>query len=165
MTMRDEIRSIRLYCALGPGLDDVRSALRTSVWPWLRSQAEKRGCILTVVELRDGAPGSDPDETILKWTFHEIDRCAPFFISIVGNDVGPAPRKIPPEAFLFEPWITRFKGASISELEVRRAMERRSEIFTPRLFLIERPGGSDAPPSKRRELLAAAAREMGALVV
>jgi len=157
-------RAIRLYCALGPGLDDIRSSLHTAVWPWLRDLAETRGCLLTVVELRDGAPGNDPDDTILKWAFHEIDRCVPFFVSIVGTDVGFVPKKIPSEAFLYESWITRFKGASISELELRRAMERRSEAFTPRLFLVDRPGDAGGAPTKRREDLAAVARNMGVLV-
>lgn len=162
--MDTKLRAIRLYCSLGPGLEDIRAALHASVWPWLRSLAEKRGCVLTVVELRDGAPGSEPDETILKWALHEIDRCTPFFVSILGNDVGPVPKKIPPEAFRFESWITRFKGAPIFELELHRAMERRSDAFTPRLYLVRRAGDSEGAPSKRREDLVTAARDMGVAI-
>lgn len=160
--MNGETRSVRLYCSLGPGLDGLRAALHSTAWPWLRSLAEKRDCVLTIVELRDGAPGDDGDETVLRWAFHEIDRCAPFFISIIGNDIGAVPRQVPAEAYRFEPWMTRFKGASIAELELRRALEKRTDAFTPRLYLIQEKNETNDAPGKKRAGLAAIARNLGA---
>ncbi|HOY67220.1 MAG TPA: tetratricopeptide repeat protein [Candidatus Ozemobacteraceae bacterium] len=149
-------RSIRLYCAIGPGCERIRAALKTTVWPRLKDVAARSGCRLTIVDLREGAPDGEEDEIALRWGLAEIDRCSPFFVAVAGPDAGPPPRRIPAEASAFEPWVMQARGASVFELELRRAAERPGGGFVPRLYLL----GQAGMPNRRSDL-AAFARDHG----
>ncbi|HEY9070327.1 MAG TPA: tetratricopeptide repeat protein [Candidatus Ozemobacteraceae bacterium] len=134
------IRSIRLYCAIGPGCEALRAGLADAVWPRLKAIAARGGCRLAIIDLRDGAPAGESEDTVLRWGMAEIDRCAPFFIAVAGTDPGPVPRHIPAEASPYEPWMMEARGAPALELEIRRAVTRPGGSFVPRLYLVD---GSD----------------------
>ena len=124
-------------------LQEERAALAERVFPRLRETFEGYGIAITDVDLRWGIP---QDGTVLGST---VDLCLaeaansiPYFIAILGCRSGWVP-EIDAELIARHPWISPYVGRSITELEIRCALNQ-PQGETPKVFCYRREGGGDS---------------------
>ncbi|MCP9880811.1 DUF4062 domain-containing protein, partial [Cyanobium sp. A1C-AMD] len=109
---------------------EERSLLVKQVFPSLRRRARSRGVEIVDVDLRWGvtADQTERGET-LPLCLAEIDRCRPYFISLLGERYGWVPPADPtyykPALLERQPWLKeRMGGASLTELEILHGVLR-----------------------------------------
>src|SRR5215510_2236828 len=96
-----------------------REELIKRVFPEIRILCHKRGLIWSEVDLRWGIPDDgDGEANVLSSCLDEIDRCRPYFLCILGERYGWVPPQFPRDLLRSRPWLSRFEGCSVTELEV-----------------------------------------------
>ena len=103
------------------GMDLEREALARWVEPELRKLCRERGMFFSFIDLRWGITR---DQIPLDICIHEIDRCRPFMIGIIGDLHGSVPTmeevmKVPALSELDESMKESIHGISYTELEMR----------------------------------------------
>lgn len=142
-----------------------RSLLVQQVFPSLRRRARSREVEIVDVDLRWGvtAEMTERGET-LPLCLGEIDRCRPYFISLLGERYGwvPPPNYYKPELLERQPWLKeRMGGASVTKLEILHGVLRNPEMAGHALFYLRDPAYAQAQsepgwvaesPSERQRL-------------
>jgi tetratricopeptide (TPR) repeat protein len=101
-----------------------RETLAKRVFPRLRKECERRGVTWGDVDLRWGVTDEEKAEGLaLRLCLDEIDRCS-CFIGILGDRYGWAPDGEPAEITRNRPWLAGGQGRSITEYEIRHALNR-----------------------------------------
>lgn len=102
-------------------LQAERDELVANVFPRIRSYCRDRSVVFTEVDLRWGITRQQAnDKEILSRCFHEIERCEPFFIGIIGDRYGWVPDH---EKDILDPfrkqhaWLNSLNNTSVTEME------------------------------------------------
>jgi nephrocystin-3 len=129
---------------------EERSLLVKQVFPSLRRRARSRGVEIVDVDLRWGvtAEQTERGET-LPLCLAEIERCRPYFISLLGERYGWVPPADPTyyQAELLErqPWLKEHMGgASVTELEILHGVLRHPEMAGHACFYLRDPAYAQA---------------------
>ena len=131
---------------------EERSLRVKQVFPSLRRRARSRGVEIVDVDLRWGvtADQTERGET-LPLCLAEIDRCRPYFISLLGERYGWVPPADPtyykPALLERQPWLKeRMGGASLTELEILHGVLRNPEMAGHAFFYLRDPAYAQAQP-------------------
>jgi hypothetical protein len=141
---RAEHRSVRVF--LASNTDDTAAEcdlLASAVWPALAALGEQHAFAITLVDARIGSSCSSMcDSELLALVYHEVLACAPWMITIVGDQYGHRPRCHPRwaggNAWLrdlvrkYPAWL-KARG-SISEFAVLVARSVRPSAYADRSF-------------------------------
>lgn len=111
-----------------------RDAIHSAVLPRLRELADAYGTDVSVIDLRwgvdtSGTTEAEQERKVVRACLGEIDRCEPFFLSLVGERYG----YVLPDDSLAGLLRTRLglpAGRSITELEILHAVQRFGESET-----------------------------------
>jgi hypothetical protein len=113
-------------------MGDEREALLKHVFPLLQKECRERGISLTAVDLRWGITSEQTNNAqTINVCLSEIDRCRPYFITLLGGRYGWAQpdhgvddllKRTHDRAAESFPWIRKFSNRSVTELEVRHAL-------------------------------------------
>jgi len=127
---------------------EERSLLVKQVFPSLRRRARSRGVEIVDVDLRWGvtAEQTERGET-LPLCLAEIDRCRPYFISLLGERYGwvPPADYYKPELLERQPWLKQQMGsASVTELEILHGVLRNPEMAGHACFYLRNPAYAQA---------------------
>jgi len=127
---------------------EERSLLVKQVFPSLRRRARSRGVEIVDVDLRWGvtAEQTERGET-LPLCLAEIDRCRPYFISLLGERYGWVPPAVyyKPELLERQPWLReQMGGASVTELEILHGVLRNPEMAGHACFYLRNPAYAQA---------------------
>ena len=124
---------------------EERSLLVKQVFPSLRRRARSRGVDIVDVDLRWGvtAEQTERGET-LPLCLAEIDRCRPYFISLLGERYGWVPPAdttyYKPALLERQPWLQeRMGAASLTELEILHGVLRNPEMAGHAFFYLRDP--------------------------
>jgi hypothetical protein len=99
---------------------EERRAIAQSVIPELNRRGLERDVAVTGVDLQWGVTSEETRQNLqLSACIREIDRCAPFFIALLGDRYGWVP---PTTAFTGLEKLEQSHGQSITEIEVRHAI-------------------------------------------
>jgi tetratricopeptide (TPR) repeat protein len=136
-------RQIRLFVSSTfLDMQAERNHLVTVVFPQLRRLCESRGVTWGEVDLRWGVTDEDAAEgKILPICFEEINRCRPYFISLLGERYGWVPQSIPEELLKREAWLREELTArkSVTELEALHGALRNPALATHAYFYFRDP--------------------------
>jgi len=95
-----------------------RERLAKHVFPRLRQFCSERGLVFVDVDLRWGIPDEEKAEgRVLPICLGEIEKCRPWFVGLLGDRYGWVPQELPPALIEAIPWLARYPGRSITELE------------------------------------------------
>lgn len=96
-----------------------REELIKRTFPQLRKLCEMRTVTFCEVDLRWGVTDEQKAEgQVLPICLEEIRRCRPYFIGLLGDRYGWIPDHIDPPTLAHEPWLSRYAGRSVTELEM-----------------------------------------------
>ncbi len=100
-----------------------RDELARLVFPELRRRCRARGIEFAAIDLRWGITATQAARgEVLEICLDEIDRCRPFFVGILGSRYGWIPDPPGADALGDHPWLARYPGASVTELEWRHGV-------------------------------------------
>lgn len=119
-------RVVRVFVSSAfQGMEREREFLGKHVFPRVRKYCEERDLAFAEVDLRWGITEQQCDRgELLPVIFDEIDRCRPFFVALLGERYGSAPRGgIPAELQQKYAWLRSAGEQSTTELEIRHATE------------------------------------------
>src|SRR5262249_3827268 len=72
------------------------------------------------IDLRWGITEDEAaNERVIDLCLEQVDACRPFFLAFLGHRYGWVPAKIPQETQQRFPFIARYPGVSVTELEIR----------------------------------------------
>eukprot|EP01122_Echinamoeba_exundans_P012774 TRINITY_DN542_c0_g1_i4.p1 TRINITY_DN542_c0_g1~~TRINITY_DN542_c0_g1_i4.p1 ORF type:complete len:1450 (+),score=311.88 TRINITY_DN542_c0_g1_i4:280-4629(+) len=113
-------------------MGDEREALLKHVFPLLQKEYRERGVSLTAVDLRWGITSEQTNNAqTINVCLSEIDRCRPYFVTLLGGRYGWAQpdhgvdellKRTHDRAAESFPWIRKFSTRSVTELEIRHAL-------------------------------------------
>jgi Domain of unknown function (DUF4062)/NACHT domain len=96
-----------------------REELIKRIFPQLRKLCDRRGVTWGEVDLRWGVSDEQKAEgQVLPICLAEIQRCRPYFIGLLGERYGWIPEQFPPTLLAQEPWLGKYAGRSVTELEI-----------------------------------------------
>eukprot|EP01125_Pyxidicula_operculata_P016146 TRINITY_DN552_c0_g1_i1.p1 TRINITY_DN552_c0_g1~~TRINITY_DN552_c0_g1_i1.p1 ORF type:complete len:1462 (+),score=367.44 TRINITY_DN552_c0_g1_i1:741-5126(+) len=148
-------RNVRIFISSTfRDMKDEREHLINHVIPQLKEFCKSRGVFLTVVDLRWGITSEDTEKgDTISICLNEIDRCRPYFVSMLGGRYGWAqPLGSGPRDKLLEKtfanamsanveysWLKKYDDRSITELEIRHAVlnDPQSETARRSLFCMK----------------------------
>jgi len=146
---------------------EERSLLVKQVFPSLRRRARSRGVEIVDVDLRWGVTEEQTKRgETLPLCLAEIDRCRPYFISLLGERYGwvPPADYYKPELLERQPWLReQMGGASVPELEILHGVLRNPEMAGHACFYLRDPAYAQAQsqpgwvaesPQERQRLVA-----------
>ena len=146
---------------------EERSLLVKQVFPSLRRRARSRGVEIVDVDLRWGVTEEQTKRgETLPLCLAEIDRCRPYFISLLGERYGwvPPADYYKPELLERQPWLReQMGGASVTELEILHGVLRNPEMAGHACFYLRDPAYAQAQsqpgwvaenPQERQRLVA-----------
>ena len=128
-----------------------RDYLVKFVFPKLRRLCESRGVIWGEVDLRWGVPDEAAAEgKVLPICLEEINRCRPYFISLLGERYGWVPDSIPDELLEREDWLQEQfqKQKSVTELEILHGVLRNPNMAGHAFFYFRDPAYVETVPEK-----------------
>jgi hypothetical protein len=128
-----ESRQIRVFVSSTfADMKEEREVLLGQIFPALAAVCKQRGVSFSAVDLRWGitTDQSQQGETI-NICLREIDRCRPYFVSVLGGRYGWAQQPGASDELLTQtfsnasasyPWLKEYEDRSITELEIRHAV-------------------------------------------
>ena len=130
-----------------------RDYLVKVVFPKLRRLCESRGVTWGEVDLRWGVPDEAAAEgKVLPICLEEINRCRPYFISLLGERYGWVPDSIPEELLEQEGWLQEQfqQQKSVTELEILHGVLRNPKMADHAFFYFRDPAYIETMPEKDR---------------
>ena len=133
-------------------LREEREYLAKVAFPKVRELCEARGVTFVDVDLRWGISEEQANtEGTLTTCLAEIDNCHPFFIGILAERYGWVPPKFPDRAVDRNPWLSGYKGRSVTELEIThrllKAVQTKNAVgfyFRDPAYLKRLPAGANS---------------------
>jgi tetratricopeptide (TPR) repeat protein len=130
-----------------------RDELVKFVFPQLRSLCESRGVVWGEVDLRWGITDEEKSEgKVLPLCLEEIKSCRPYFIGLLGERYGWVPDEIPPALLESQPWLSRFRNHSVTELEILHGVLNDPGMAEHAFFYLRDPAFIKDLPEERRHL-------------
>lgn len=140
-------------------LQAERDELIKKVLPRIRRECQRRGVGFTEIDLRWGiTPEEARTGKVVRICLEEIDRCAPYFIGIIGSRYGWQPTHDDlakdPEVLHKFPWIAEFIDAerSIVDLEFTYGALHPARASQPSAFFYRRESHPDEEAAERDRL-------------
>jgi len=135
-------------------MQEEREELVKQVFPRLRSLCESRGVTWGEVDLRWGVTDEQKaDGMVLPICLAEIERSRPYFIGMLGERYGWVPDGIDPELVSQEPWLSKHREKSVTELEILHGALNDPEMANHAFFYLRDPGYANSRPAGQyREL-------------
>ena len=100
-------------------MQDEREELIKRIFPQLRKICETRGVTWGEVDLRWGVSDEQKAEgRVLPICLDEVRRCRPYFIGLLGDRYGWILDGVEPAILAREPWLARYRGRSVTEIEM-----------------------------------------------
>ncbi len=110
------------------------------VFPELRERMAKRNLYLVDVDLRWGVTEEEAKHgKALEVCLEEIEHCRPFFIGILGERYGSISSTVPEDTEFTYPWLTEYKGHSLTALEIIHGVLRKPELMQRAYFYFRDP--------------------------
>ena len=141
-------------------LQEERDELYKNTFPKLKEAASRRIVTLKDIDLRWGVTPQDSESGFtLETCLHEIERCLPFFIGIVGDRYGwcPTQSELKKNAYLQEryDWLEKDieDGLSATEIEMQYAVFRRKEPVSAFFFIKKNRQKDDQAEAKVQNLI------------
>lgn len=147
-----EPRVIRLFVSSTfQDMQAEREELIKRIFPQLRALCEQRAVTWGEIDLRWGITDEERDEgKVLPICLSEIDHCRPWFIGILGERYGSAPRVVPDALAAQMPWLAAEQGKSVTELEILHGVLRSPEMRAQAFFYFRDPAAIRALPEEQR---------------
>jgi len=96
-----------------------RDVMMARVFPQVRRWCERRGLIWREIDLRWGITVEEAHRgETLRLCLEEVEACSPFFIALLGERYGFVRMDLPSDLLVRFPWLQRFRGRSITEMEI-----------------------------------------------
>jgi tetratricopeptide (TPR) repeat protein len=130
-----------------------RELLVKQVFPELRAVCAARFVTFTEVDLRWGiTEEQQADGQVLSICLEEIQRCRPYFISLLGERYGWIPDNVPAEVVAREPWLKEHVGGrtSVTELEILHGVLNDPAMADHAFFYFRDPTCMDPLPEEER---------------
>ena len=129
-----------------------REELVKRIFPQLRKLCEDRGVTFAEVDLRWGITEEQAAEgKVLPICLAEIDRCRPYFISILGEHYGWVPEHIDDELVDQQPWLAEHRERSVTELAILHGALNNPETANRAYFYFRDPAFIDSLPPEQQE--------------
>jgi len=131
-------------------MQEERDVLVKKVFPQLRKLCEERAVAWTEVDLRWGITDRESSEgKVLPLCLAEIERCHPFFIGLLGERYGWVPdgKALGEEIFETQPWLEKYPGTSVTELEIIHGVLEHSGLCEGAFFYFRDPAYADRLPA------------------
>ena len=117
-----------------------RDRLVKQIFPQLREYCADRGVGITEVDLRWGVTQEQAERgEVLPICLAEIENCRPYFIGLLGDRYGWVPDTIPDIVVEENPWLSQYRGKSITELEIVHGVLNHPERIQHGYFYFRRP--------------------------
>ena len=113
-------RAIRVFVSSTfRDMQPEREELCKRAFPRLRKLCESRGIVWHEVDLRWGVTDEQKAEgQVLPICLEEVRRCRPYFIGLLGERYGWVLDQIDGSIVEQEPWLSGYRGRSVTELEI-----------------------------------------------
>jgi len=97
-----------------------RDHLIKVTFPVLRERLLPHRVELYDIDLRWGiTEDEERNQKVVRLCLEQVDECRPFFLAFLGHRYGWVPEQIPADATAKYPFVARFPGVSVTELELR----------------------------------------------
>ncbi len=97
-----------------------RDHLIKVTFPVLRERLLPHRVELYAIDLRWGiTEDEERNQKVVRLCLEQVDECRPFFLAFLGHRYGWVPGQIPADATAKYPFVARFPGVSVTELELR----------------------------------------------
>ena len=108
-----------------------RDVMMARVFPQVCRWCERRGVIWHEIDLRWGITVEEAHRgETLRLCLEEVEACSPFFIALLGERYGFVQDSLPSDLLARFPWLERFRGRSITEMEIEAgALSQRSALM------------------------------------
>lgn len=134
-------------------LHTEREALVKDAFVKLRHHSLERGAHLSIVDLRWGITREQAQQNrVVDICLRMIDECRPFFIGIIGQRYGWIPDRFNRQLLRQRPWIEKWPGASLTELEIRHGALNHTSREVKCLFYIRSARYLETVPAAERHL-------------
>src|ERR1041385_8171932 len=137
-------------------LQAERAHLMKHVFPKVRAACRERGIEFTDIDLRWGLTEEEASQgKVIRTCLEEIERCAPYYISLVGDRYGWIPElaEVQKDYQLIEryPWVedAAIDGKSLVEMEMMAGMLRNPNDASGSFTYIRHTPDSDPEPELR----------------
>eukprot|EP01105_Mastigella_eilhardi_P019218 TRINITY_DN450_c0_g1_i3.p1 TRINITY_DN450_c0_g1~~TRINITY_DN450_c0_g1_i3.p1 ORF type:complete len:1376 (-),score=324.64 TRINITY_DN450_c0_g1_i3:50-4144(-) len=145
-----EDRNIRIFfSSTFKDMQEERELVAKKVMPEIRAQCALRGVTVNQVDLRWGITKEQSESgNTISICLSEVDRCRPWFISMLGERYGWCHSENEKDELLTKtfanavakfPWIMKYTDRSITELEIRHAVLNASQRERHALFFLRDP--------------------------
>ncbi len=122
-----------------------REELIKRTFPQLRKLCESRSVAWSEVDLRWGVTDEQKAEgQVLSICLDEIRRCRPFFIGLLGERYGWVLDVIDISVLAHEPWLAKYRGRSVTEIEMVSGVLENPEMADHAFFYFRDPPASAA---------------------
>lgn len=145
-------RSVRVFVSSTfKDMQDERDELVKRVFPVIRHRCRLRGIDFVEIDLRWGITEEQARQgKVLGICLDEIERCRPYFIGILGERYGWIPDDIQPEIKQSYPWIGRYEGKSVTEMEIIHGVLDNPDMAEHAFFYFRHPAWINRLDPKRR---------------
>ncbi len=128
-----------------------RDHLIKVTFPALREKLLPYRVELYDIDLRWGITEDEAkNQQVIGLCLEQVDQCRPFFLAFLGHRYGWVPTQVPQEAQQRFPFLARFPGVSVTEMELRHgAMLDPAGMHT--LILLRQPEAVQSVPHGTRE--------------
>ncbi|MCX5698057.1 MAG: tetratricopeptide repeat protein [Candidatus Omnitrophica bacterium] len=123
---------------------DEREELVKFVFPELRRRCRQRQVEFVGVDLRWGITDEQKAEgKVLPICLREIEECRPYFIGLLGERYGWVPKTIDNELLELQPWLSKHKEKSVTELEILHGVLEDPKMKGLAYFYLRDKGASE----------------------
>jgi nephrocystin-3 len=151
---------LRIFvCSTFHDMQEEREELVKKVYPQIRQLGLDRGVWVTLIDLRWGITAEQAEAgRVIPICLHEVERCRPYFVCVLGERYGWVPERIAPEVLAQYPWLAARPGMSLMEMEVRHGVLNEPSSATALCYFREPPPA----PGKRDPRMTALKDELRA---
>jgi len=151
-TLPDLKREIRVFLSsTSLDMQEERDLLVKDVFPQLRYLCARRFVTFTEVDFRWGISAAEVDEgRVLPICLDEIHKCRPYFIGLLGERYGTAPKVVPSELLTEAGWPEELHptaGTSYTELEMLHGVLNNPDMDGHAFFYLRHPNWIDTLPA------------------
>ncbi|MCD4817173.1 MAG: DUF4062 domain-containing protein [Candidatus Cloacimonetes bacterium] len=130
---------------------EEREILVKQIFPQLRKLCDERYVVWGEVDLRWGITDEQKAEgKVLPICLHEIKKCRPYFIGILGERYGWIPDEIDKDLLMQEKWLELHKDYSVTELEILQGVLKDPEMAENAFFYFRDKAYIETLPKKVR---------------